>query len=101
MRSPLTALVAFAATTAPSLASVLEYLPSAQDAFAQADALIHPLQPSSYLEVYHDYMDISTQTKRKLCVLHPVGGEKFDDDNFKMAVKECGNGGIVRLPDAN
>jgi hypothetical protein len=83
-----------------SLASVLEYLPSAQDLVKEANALLHPTN-NAQIEVHHDYLDETTQSKRKLCVLHPLGGDDFDDENFKIAVKECGNGGIVRLPDAN
>ena len=88
-----------ALSSSGSLASVLEYLPSAQDLVKEANALLHPT--NAQIEVHHDYLDETTQSKRKLCVLHPLGGDEFDDENFKIAVKECGNGGIVRLPDAN
>ena len=53
------------------------------------------------LEITNDYLDPSTSSKRKLCVLHPRGDGQYDDDNFKKAHEECGNGGIIRLPDAN
>lgn len=57
---------------------------------------------NEYVEIDTEFYDQSTRGYRKKCVLHPVKeGEGFDDDNFMYAVKECGNGGIIRLPDAN
>ena len=48
-----------------------------------------------------NYYDASTDRKRKLCVLHPLGDEQDDSHNLEKAVAECGHGGILRLPDAN
>lgn len=91
-------LLACLAVAAPSFAAVLDIIPSAQDVLTGVDSYLHS---NPHLEVYHDHIDPATQSKSKLCVLHPLGGDQFDDDNFKRAVLECGNGGIVRLPDAN
>jgi hypothetical protein len=86
-------------TAAPALAGVLDIINhEAHTIIHSIDHTIHP--DSSYLEVYHDHHDLKTDRKGKLCVLHPVE-EGFDDENFKKAVDICGDGGIVRLPDAN
>lgn len=54
-----------------------------------------------YLEIHTNHLDAESGTKRKLCVLHPKGGDEFDDENFKQAFKECGTDGVIKLPDAN
>lgn len=56
---------------------------------------------SPHLEIHEDHFDTENQRQRRLCVLHPRGGDNLDDDNFKRAFDECGRGGIIRLPDAN
>lgn len=87
----------------PALAGVIDLsIPSAGDLLTELDRFLHPT-PShpELLEVHEDYLDAHTGKKRKLCVLHPRGEGKHDDQNFKAAVHECGKGGIVRLPDAN
>lgn len=53
------------------------------------------------LEYEETYLDPQTNSRRKLCTLHPLGEEKDDSDNFVAAVNKCGKGGIIRLPDAN
>ncbi|RSH80073.1 hypothetical protein EHS25_007342 [Saitozyma podzolica] len=91
------------ATLSLALAGVIDpSIPSAGDLFAGIDHFLHhtPSHPQ-LLEVHNDYFDITTGKKRKLCVLHPRGDGKHDDQNFKAAVHECGKGGIIRLPDAN
>ena len=85
---------------APALGSVLDIIRhEASEIIHEVDGLLHPDQ-SRYIEVHTDHYDLKTDRKGKLCVLHPVE-EGFDDQNFKKAVEICGNGGIVRLPDAN
>lgn len=85
---------------APALGAVLDIIShEASDVLHEVDALLQPNDPK-YIEVYADHRDIKTNRKGKLCVLHPVE-EGFDDDNFKKAVDICGDGGIIRLPDAN
>ncbi|ORY30782.1 putative polygalacturonase [Naematelia encephala] len=79
-------------------------LAKGHDILEAASQLIvsEPIPPSSpLLEIDESYFDVESGTKRKLCVLHPKGGEELDDDNFKAAFEHCGNGGIIRLPDAN
>jgi hypothetical protein len=91
----LTALLA----AAPVLGGVLDIINhEAHDIIHSIDHILHPDSP--YLEVHHDHYDLKTDRLGKLCVLHPVE-EGFDDENFKKAVEVCGDGGIVRLPDAN
>ena len=53
------------------------------------------------LEFEESYLDPQTNSRRKLCTLHPLGEERDDSDNFVAAVDKCGEGGIIRLPDAN
>lgn len=88
----------------PALGSVLDIIRhEASEIIHDVDGLLHPDHDQSispYIEVYADHYDLKTDRQGKLCVLHPVE-EGFDDDNFKKAVDICGNGGIVRLPDAN
>lgn len=85
---------------APALAGVLDVINhEAHDIIHSIDSIFHSDQ-SPYLEVYDDHHDLKTDRKGRLCVLHPVE-QGFDDENFKKAVDICGNGGIVRLPDAN
>lgn len=84
---------------ASALASVLDIIHhEASEVIHTIEHILHPDSP--YLEVHHDHYDLKTDRKGKLCVLHPVE-TGFDDDNFKKAVGICGNGGIIRLPDAN
>ena len=56
---------------------------------------------ASVLEYEENYLDPQTNFRRKLCTLHPRGRERDDSDNFVAAVKRCGQGGIIRLPDSN
>jgi galacturan 1,4-alpha-galacturonidase len=90
--------LALAAFAAPALAS---FIPTAQDIISSVDRVLHPQTGVELLEVEADYYDVSTDKKRKLCVLHPLGDEQDDSYNLEKAVAECGNGGILRLPDAN
>lgn len=90
--------LAFAALAGPAFAS---FIPSPQDVFTSVDRVLHPQTGANLLEVHADYHDASTDKKRKLCVLHPLGDEQDDSHNLEKAVAECGNGGILRLPDAN
>ncbi|ORY33759.1 putative polygalacturonase [Naematelia encephala] len=60
----------------------------------------HPLSASA-LEVTQYYYDPAAGYARKLCSLKSLGEGEDDTDNFLEAVKECGKGGVVRLPDAN
>lgn len=90
--------LALAALAAPALASII---PTPQDVFTAVDKVLHPRTGANLLEVQADYYDASTNKKRKLCVLHPLGDEQDDSYNLEKAVAECGNGGILRLPDAN
>jgi len=84
---------------APALGGLLDIINhETHDIIHSIDRIIHPDSP--YLEIHHDHYDLKTDRLGKLCVLHPVE-EGFDDENFKKAVEMCGNGGIVRLPDAN
>jgi hypothetical protein len=53
------------------------------------------------LEYYHRLYDETSGRHRPLCVLHPKGGGQLDDGPFKTAFDKCGNGGVIRLPDAN
>ena len=85
---------------APALGSVLDIIGhQASDILHEVDGLLHT-DHSPFIEVYADHYDLKTDRRGKLCVLHPVE-EGFDDENFKKAVEICGDGGIVRLPDAN
>jgi hypothetical protein len=85
---------------APALGAVLDIINhETTQIFHEIDSIFHP-NHSPYLEVYADHYDLKTDKKGRLCVLHPVESG-FDDENFKKAVEICGNGGIVRLPDAN
>jgi hypothetical protein len=85
---------------APVFGAVLDIIGhEASEILHEVDNLLHP-DHSRYIEVYADHHDVKTDRKGKLCVLHPVE-EGFDDDNFKKAVDICGDGGIIRLPDAN
>jgi len=87
-------------TAAPAFGAVLDIINhEATKVIHEIDTILHP-NHSPYLEVYADHYDLKTDKKGRLCVLHPVE-EGFDDENFKKAVDICGNGGIVRLPDAN
>jgi hypothetical protein len=90
--------IVLAAFAAPALAS---FIPTPQDIFTSVDRVLHPQTGVELLEVEADYYDASTNKKRKLCVLHPLGYEQDDSYNLEKAVAECGNGGILRLPDAN
>ncbi|KAK8866057.1 hypothetical protein IAR55_001208 [Kwoniella newhampshirensis] len=74
-------------------------IPSAGDLVTEIGSLLHPIP--SVLSYQEDYLDPSTGYKRKLCTLHALGSEQDDADNFVKAVEKCGDGGIVRLPDAN
>ena len=90
---------------APALGHVLNIIGhEASEIIHEVDGFLHPdpqdQSPSPYIEVYADHYDVKTDRQGKLCVLHPVE-EGFDDENFKKAVDICGDGGIVRLPDAN
>jgi hypothetical protein len=89
---------ALAALAVPTLSS---FIPTPQDVFTSVDRALHPHTGQELLEVEADYYDASTDRKRKLCVLHPLGDEQDDSHNLEKAVAECGNGGILRLPDAN
>ena len=85
---------------APAFGGVLDIIGhEASDILHSVDSLLHP-DHSPFIEVYADHHDLKHDKRGKLCVLHPVD-EGFDDENFKKAVDICGNGGIVRLPDAN
>jgi len=90
--------LALAVLAAPSLAS---FIPTPQDIFTSVDRALHPQTGVELLEVEADYYDVSADKKRKLCVLHPLGDEQDDSYNLEKAVAECGNGGILRLPDSN
>jgi len=90
--------LALAALAAPALASII---PTPQDIFTSVDRVLHPQTGVELLEVEANYYDASTDRKRKLCVLHPLGDEQDDSHNLEKAVAECGHGGILRLPDAN
>lgn len=87
-----------------STALVLNPLDTAVEVF---DSLVgykhsHLASAGRYLEVDEAYYHAESGKERKLCTLHPVPeDEGFDDDNFHAAVKECGEGGIISLPDAN
>lgn len=91
-------LALLATITAPTLGSVISV---AQSAWDIAQNTLESSDLSNFLEIHPDYFDPNVRSKRKLCILHPRGDGKHDDSNFKSAVKECGKGGIVRLPDAN
>lgn len=91
--------IAFAALSATALA-----FPTIIDPISAVNKVLSLAQTSSseYLEIDHSFFDASTNSHRKRCVLHPVKqGDGFDDENLMKAVEECGNGGIIRLPDAN
>jgi hypothetical protein len=90
--------LALAALAAPTLAS---FIPTPQDVFSAVDQVLHPQTGVNLLEVQADYYDAAVSKKRKLCILHPLGDEQDDSYNLEKAVAECGNGGILRLPDAN
>lgn len=87
-----------AALAAPVLSS---FIPTPQDVFTSVDRVLHPHTGVQLLEVDADYYDVATDKKRKRCTLHPMGDEQDDSDNLVKAVEECGNGGILHLPDAN
>ena len=87
-----------AALAVPSLAS---FIPSPQDVFESVDRVLHPQTGAQLLEIDTEFFDSSINKKRKRCTLHPLGDEKDDSDNLVKAVKECGHGGIIHLPDAN
>lgn len=99
-----TTLASTLAALAVSQAAVLSFNP-VEAAAELVDSLTHPSSSAvgnPYIEIDEGYYHAESGKERKLCTLHPVPeGEGFDDDNFKSAVKECGNGGIIRLPDAN
>ncbi|WVQ82697.1 hypothetical protein IAT38_004829 [Cryptococcus sp. DSM 104549] len=81
-------------------ASVISFaIPSSGELLTEIDHLIHP--SSDAFEYDSDYRDPQTGVKRPLCTLHALGDEKCDADNFEKAVKKCGDGGIITLPDAN
>lgn len=63
------------------------------------DSLIH--HRASVLEYEENYLDPQTNSRRKLCTLHPLGRERDDSDNFVAAVNKCGENGVIRLPDSN
>jgi galacturan 1,4-alpha-galacturonidase len=90
--------LALAALAAPALAAII---PSPAEIFSSVDRILHPDSGVSLLEIEPGYYDATTGRSRKLCILHPLGEERDDYDNLMKAVEECGNGGIIRLPDAN
>lgn len=90
------ALLGFTASAFPTIFDTESAISTALD-FAQS-----AFAANEYLEIEHSFFDETSGKHRKRCVLHPVKeGEGFDDDNLMKAVEQCGNGGIIRLPDAN
>ncbi|ORY24488.1 putative polygalacturonase [Naematelia encephala] len=66
----------------------------------QADSALGTLD-SHLLHVDPDYNDtLRSSSLRKLCTLYARGSDKDDSDNLLAAVAQCGNGGIIRLPDS-
>lgn len=72
-------------------------IPSPDRLLNSVDHLLHP--SPSVLSVDPAYVDGSSGVKRKLCTLQSLGDGGDDTDDFLSAVKECGHGGIIRLPD--
>ena len=86
--------------TAVSLALVLpalaSWLPTPGEVFQEASELVHSVS-DEFIMVEHDFLDVVSGLKRKRCELRSSGGD--DTDGFESAVKTCGIGGIIDLPD--
>jgi galacturan 1,4-alpha-galacturonidase len=92
-----TAALALLSSTALAFPTILDPIAAAAKALSLASSV-----SNEYLEIDPSFYDASTRSHRKKCVLHPVKqGDGFDDENLLKAVEVCGNGGIIRLPDAN
>lgn len=98
--SSLRAAVLALALGSPAVASVIDLslLPSTEQIISGVDELLHPHREA--LGVEHTY-DTKTSSYRKVCTLKALGNELDDADNLVKAAEECGNGGVLRLPDAN
>ncbi|WWC58634.1 uncharacterized protein I303_101178 [Kwoniella dejecticola CBS 10117] len=85
-----------------ALAGVIDLtVPSAGELLSELDAVLHPQSEPHLISYNENYLDPETQTNRKHCTLRARGDEKDDSDNLVTAVKKCGKGGIIKLPDAN
>lgn len=85
---------ALAATAAVAVAPALaSWIPSPGQVIQEVDQFIHAQADSELLSVEYG----SFNGKGKKCTLKS-GGED-DTDNFLQAVKDCGKGGILHLPD--
>jgi hypothetical protein len=85
---------ALAATAAVAVAPALaSWIPSAGQVIQEVDQLIHGHADSDLLSV--EYGSFSGKSKK--CTLK--SGGKDDTDNFVQAVKDCGKGGVLHLPD--
>ncbi|ODN84612.1 hypothetical protein L202_00523 [Cryptococcus amylolentus CBS 6039] len=97
MRSFSYALLGVIAQAALGLASVI-HSDGGRDQIVLAD---HVTPQEDILEYFPSHFDPSSARHRPLCILHALGDERDDADNFEKAVDKCGRGGIVKLPDAN
>ena len=80
---------------APALAS---WLPSPGEVIEQASELVHSYG-EEFLAIDESFWDASSGSRRKKCTLRSRGADSDDTDGFEKAVKECGIGGIINLPD--